>query len=285
MTAVTARVAGVKEVWLATPAASPIMLAAAHVAEVDGILVAGGAQAIAAMAYGVDPLPHCDVVVGPGNKYVTAAKHVVAGDVRIDMPAGPSELVIITDGTADPALLAADLLAQAEHDRDALPVLITTSDEVIAGVRRELERQLEDLPTADVARAALLNGGVCLVGSIDEAVALSDRLAAEHVEVCTSNPGDVGKRLAHYGSLFLGEHSPEVLGDYGIGPNHVLPTARVARSVGGLSVFTFLRVRTWLECDSQPDADLYDDVIWLARVEGLEAHARAAAGRLGHSQQ
>jgi phosphoribosyl-ATP pyrophosphohydrolase/phosphoribosyl-AMP cyclohydrolase/histidinol dehydrogenase len=275
MTTLTARVAGVPEVWLATPAASPFMLAAAHVADVDGVLVAGGAQAIASLAYGVDPLKPCDVVVGPGNKYVTAAKHVVAGDVRIDMPAGPSELVIIADGSATPAIIAADLLAQAEHDHDALPILITTEERLVASVRAELERQLETLPTAPVARVALRNGGACLVGSLEEAIALSDTLAAEHVQVCTENAADVGRRLGHYGALFIGERSPEVLGDYGVGPNHVLPTARGARSVGGLSVFTFLRVRTWLACAGQPDRTLYDDVRWLARIEGLEGHARA----------
>jgi len=281
MTAVTARAAGVAEIWVASPRPAPITLAAAAVAGVDGLLAVGGAHAIAALAYGVGGPPRCDVVVGPGNRWVTAAKKVVAGDVGIDMLAGPSELVILADHTADAELVAADLLAQAEHDPDALPVLVTTDGALAEAVDAALERQLVDLPTREVADAALRNGFTVVAADLEEAATACNRLAPEHLQVLTENVGEVARRLSHYGGLFIGSSSAEVFGDYGIGPNHTLPTGGVARYKGGLSVFDFLRVRTWLRMDDGANtAAAVADAAALARLEGLEAHARAAERRI-----
>jgi histidinol dehydrogenase len=282
MTAITARAAGVAEIWVASPRPAPITLAAASVAGVDGLLAVGGAHAIAALAYGVGGPPPCDVVVGPGNRWVTAAKKIVAGDVGIDMLAGPSELVVLADRTAAPELVAADLLAQAEHDPDALPVLVTTDATLAEAVDAALGRQLVDLPTREVAEAALRNGFAVVAATLDEAVTVCDGLAPEHLQVLTEDAGGVAQRLSHYGGLFIGSSSAEVFGDYGIGPNHTLPTGGVARYKGGLSVFDFLRVRTWLRMDDRPDtAATVADAAALARLEGLEAHARAAERRIG----
>ena len=281
MTAVTARTAGVKEIWVASPKPGPMTLAAAAVAGADGVLAAGGAHAIAALAFSAGPIRPCDVVVGPGNRYVTAAKHLVGAQVAIDMLAGASELVVFADAAASPAVVAADLLAQAEHDPDAVPVLVTVDPALADRVNAELARQLADLPTAAVARAAVGNGGVVIVASIEEGIAACDALAPEHLELCLESAGAVAPRLCHYGALFIGAGSAEVLGDYGAGPNHVLPTARTARSRGGLSVYTFLRVRTWLRIDDAAAArPLVEDAAWFGRIEGLEAHARSAERRL-----
>ena len=281
MTAVTARTAGVKEIWVASPRPAAMTLAAAAIAGADGVLAAGGAQAIAALAFGAGPIAPCDVVTGPGNRYVTAAKQIVAGRVAIDMLAGPSELVVFADASAAPALVAADLLAQAEHDPDAVPVLVTVDDTLPDRVDEELARQLDDLPTGTIARAALQNGGVIVVGSIEDGVAACGALAPEHLEVLLGSATAVAPRLAHYGALFIGAGSAEVLGDYGAGPNHVLPTGGTARSRGGLSVYTFLRVRTWLRIDDRAAAHpLVEDAAWFGRIEGLEAHARSAEARL-----
>lgn len=279
MTCVTARAAGVRSVWVASPKPAPITLAAAAVAGADALLAAGGAHAIAAFAFGAGAVPACDTVVGPGNRWVTAAKQLVAGRVAIDMLAGPSELVVLADASADPALVAADLLAQAEHDPDALPVLITLYEPLIAAVNQELDRQLETLPTAKTAREALKNG-YAVYASIDQAIELANRLAPEHLELIVVDPDTIKRGLRHFGALFTGAGSGEVLGDYGAGPNHVLPTGGTARSTGGLSVYTFLRVHTELAIDDPIAASqLADDAIALARLEGLEAHARAAEMR------
>ena len=278
MTAITARIAGVESVTVATPNPAPIMLAAAAVAGADRLLRVGGAQAIAALAFGTETLPRCDAVVGPGNQWVTAAKLVVAGHVRTDGVAGPSELVVIADSSADPELIAADLLAQAEHDPAARPFLITPEPAIIDATALALTRQLATLPTADIAAAALRNGGAVLVDDLDAAAMASDRLAPEHVELAVRTPRALAARLRHYGAVFLGGHSAEVFGDYGVGPNHVLPTGGAARHQGGLSVFDFLRVRTQLELDFAP-ADLVDDCARLAELEGLPGHARAARHR------
>jgi phosphoribosyl-ATP pyrophosphohydrolase/phosphoribosyl-AMP cyclohydrolase/histidinol dehydrogenase len=240
----------------------------------------GGAQAIAALAYGVGPIAPRDVIVGPGNRYVTAAKQLVSGSVAIDLLAGPSELTILADDTADPGCVAADLLAQAEHDPDALPLLVTLDPHLPDRVEQELARQLSDLPTADTARAALANGGVIVVVSLDDGIAACDAIAPEHLQLDLRDAAAVASRLAHYGALFIGPGAAEVLGDYGAGPNHVLPTGGTARSTGGLSVYTFLRVRTWLRIDDCAGArPLIEDAVWLGRAEGLEAHARAAERR------
>jgi len=283
MTALTARVAGVREVWVASPRPQALTLAAAAVAGADGLLAAGGAHAVAALAYGGGPFPlaPCDVIVGPGNRYVTAAKQLVGAATAIDLLAGPSELTVLADGTADPGRVAADLLAQAEHDPDAMPVLVTSDPNLAERVDAELAWQLSDLPTAPVARAALANGGVIVVADLDEGVAACNAIAPEHLQLELRDPDAVAPRLAHYGALFIGPGGAEVLGDYGAGPNHVLPTGGTARSTGGLSVYTFLRVRTWLRIDDPVAArQLVEDAIWLGRAEGLEGHARAAERRL-----
>lgn len=281
MTAVTARTAGVRTVWVASPRPAQATLAAAAVAGADALLAVGGAQAIAALAYGSDEVPACDAIVGPGNRWVTAAKKLVAGHVAIDMLAGPSELVVLADQSANAGTIAADLLAQAEHDDDALPVLVTNDAGLADAVDTALETQLADLPTGETARAALQNGFTVLVGDLDEAIAVCDRLAPEHLQVHVRDLDAVARRVNHYGALFLGAGAAEVLGDYGAGPNHVLPTGGTARFCGGLSVLTFLRVRTWMRLDSLYDAaPLAQDAAALARCEGLEAHARAAERRL-----
>lgn len=278
MTAVTARVAGVERVWVASPRPGPITLAAAAVAGADGLLAVGGAQAIAALAFGADPVPPCDVVVGPGNRYVTAAKQLVAGRVAIDMLAGPSELVVLADGSADPGMVAADLLAQAEHDPEALPVLVSLDAALADAVDAEIERQLATLPTAATARAAIAHGFAVACRDLAEACGVCNRLAPEHLQVMLADPKPAVAKLRHYGALFIGANSAEVFGDYGAGPNHVLPTGGTARHTGGLSVLTFLRVRTWLQVTAP--AALAADAAALARLEGLEGHARAAERRV-----
>ncbi len=224
MTAVTARVAGVRDVWVASPRPQALSLAAAAIAGADGVLAAGGAQAIAALAYGAGPIAPRDVIVGPGNRYVTAAKQLVSSAVTIDLLAGPSELTILADDTAEPGRVAADLLAQAEHDPDAVPVLVALDPSLPDRVEAELARQLRDLPTAETARAGLANGGVIVVASVDEGVAACDAVAPEHLQLDLREATAVAPRLAHYGALFVGAGAAEVLGDYGAGPNHVLPT-------------------------------------------------------------
>lgn len=281
MTAITARAAGVGEVWVASPSRSPIMLACAALANADGFLAAGGAQAIAALAFGAGAVPPCDVVVGPGNGYVTAAKRLVFGHVGIDALAGPSELVVLADATADAAVIAADLLAQAEHDPQSIPILVTASALLVDQVTMELASQLETLPAADIASAALAKGGFVVVRDLDEGVSACDQLAPEHLHLQLQDATSIAARLRNYGALFISGASAEVLGDYGAGPNHVLPTGRASRFSGGLSVLTFLRVRTWLSIHDVLDAhEMYEDAAWLGRAEGLEAHARSAERRL-----
>jgi len=280
MTVIPARIAGVQEVRVASPKPTRITLAAAAVAGADELLAVGGAQAIAALALGAGVIPPADIVVGPGNSWVTAAKRLVMGEVAIDMLAGPSELVILADAQADPAWIAADLLAQAEHDPEALPVLIALDSGLIGRVEEALRVQLEDLPTAPIAEAALRNGFAVVAQEIEEAIELCDRLAPEHLELLIRDPGAVASSLRHYGALFVGAGAAEVLGDYGIGPNHVLPTGGTSRSAGGLSALSFLRVRTFLELDDpRAAAAVVDDAAALARLEGLEGHARSALRR------
>jgi phosphoribosyl-ATP pyrophosphohydrolase/phosphoribosyl-AMP cyclohydrolase/histidinol dehydrogenase len=280
MTALVARVAGVAEVWVASPDPTPATLAAAAIAGASGLVAAGGAQAIAALAYGAGPVPDCDVIVGPGNKYVTAAKELISRDRAIDMLAGPSELLIVADGTADPLTVAADLLGQAEHDDEAVPMLIALPGLDLDAVDAALQSQLAELPTAATARRALDNGFAVAVESVDDARALCERLAPEHLQLSVADAPAFAERLTRYGALFVGENAAEVLGDYGAGPNHVLPTGGSARTEAGLSVLTFLRARTQLRIDTPGDARaLVDDAVALARIEGLEAHARAAERR------
>ncbi len=281
MTAAVAKAAGVERVWVASPRPTDATLAAAALAGADGVLAVGGAQAIAALAFGVGVSDPCDIIVGPGNRWVTAAKYVVSDRVGIDMLAGPSELIVLADDSASPAIIAADLLAQAEHDTDAVPILVTTSAELVERVERELAVQLATLPTAETARAAFANGGYLLCPSLNDAVAQVDRLAPEHLEILTRDAELVAQRVRHAGAVFVGESAAEVLGDYGTGPNHVLPTGGTARTRAGLSVLTFLRARTWIRVDDRAAARaLYEDAGMLGDIEGLSAHARSARTRL-----
>ena len=278
MTVVPAVVAGCGQVILATPGTSDLMLAAAAVAGADRVLAVGGAQAVAAMAYGFDGLERCDVIVGPGNRWVTAAKKIVSGDCGIDMLAGPSELVLVADESSDPATVAADLLAQAEHDEDARAFLVTTDRDLIQKVIAELEQQLEVLPTAETARVALGNGAAVLCDSVEQVIATCNALAPEHLELHCNDSQAVANEIVNAGCLFIGHQSAEVFGDYGVGPNHTLPTAGTARFSAGLNVFTFVRVRTWLKLDAAPQS-LVDDTARLAELEGLIGHQRSALKR------
>mmetsp|Transcript_22092 Transcript_22092/g.53001 ORF Transcript_22092/g.53001 Transcript_22092/m.53001 type:complete len:420 (+) Transcript_22092:59-1318(+) len=282
MTAITAREAGVKNVWVASPHPDQVTKAAAHVAGADGMLKIGGAQAIATMAEGMGPVPAANIIVGPGNQWVTAAKSLVQGRCAIDMLAGPSEVLVIADETADPKVVAADLIAQAEHDVESRPILVTTHAPLHALINAELATQIKELPSPnkETATAAMSKGFCIVAASIDEAVSISDSIAPEHLEIMTAHPTQVGMQCNHYGGLFLGKYAAEVLGDYGVGPNHVLPTAGTAKYTGGLSVHTFLRIRTWMRVDEPADAqEVVVDSIALARMEGLEGHARAAEAR------
>ena len=278
MTVVPAVVAGCGQVVLATPGTSDLMLAAAAVAGADRVLAVGGAQAVAAMAYGFDGLERCDVIVGPGNRWVTAAKKIVSGDCGIDMLAGPSELVLVGDDSSDPATVAADLLAQAEHDEDARAFLVTTDRDLIQKVVAELEQQLEVLPTAATARVALGNGAAVLCDSVEQVIATCNALAPEHLELHCNDSQAVADKIVNAGCMFIGHQSAEVFGDYGVGPNHTLPTAGTARFSAGLNVFTFVRVRTWLKLDAAPQS-LVDDTARLAELEGLVGHQRSALKR------
>jgi phosphoribosyl-ATP pyrophosphohydrolase/phosphoribosyl-AMP cyclohydrolase/histidinol dehydrogenase len=280
MTAVTATVAGVREVIVASPRPTRLTLAAAALAGARGLLAAGGAHAIGALAWGTESTGPCDVIAGPGNVYVSAAKKLLAGEVAIDMLAGPSEVVILADRSASPALVAADLLAQAEHAPDALALLVTPSADLIEAVETELERQLASLPTAEIARRALEGSAAVSCSDLSEAIGVCDRLAPEHLQVLIDGSESLETLPSQYGGIFLGESTPTALGDYGAGPNHVLPTGGTARFGGGLSVLAFLRVRGWLRIDDPAAAsELYEDAAWLARQEGLEAHARSAEAR------
>ena len=296
MTALVAKTAGVESVWVASPRPAPETLAAASIAGADGLIAAGGAQAIAALAFGLggggayggrdgEPrVPAAERIVGPGNRWVAAAKSLVAGEVPIESVAGPSELLVIVDGSADPELIAADLLAQAEHDPDALPILLATDDRLVAAVEEALGRRLADLPTAAVAIKALARGGALVDADLGALLAASEAFAPEHLELLVADADRLRARIRNAGAVFVGAGAAEVIGDYGAGPNHVLPTGGSARATGGLSVFSFLRIRTWMRIDDAAAAKgLYEDARDLARIEGLEAHARAAIARGGEA--
>jgi len=278
MTIVPAKVAGVPEVWCAGPKPSRATLAAAWLAGAEGFLQCGGAHAIAALAFGV-AVPKCDVIVGPGGKYVAAAKRLLFGMVGTEAPAGPSELLVIADSSADPALVAADLLAQAEHSPDAMPAFIATDSKIADNIEMEIARQLENLPEPNysIARSALAHGFLCVEPDIERALEGANRCAPEHLELAVKEPRSLAIHVRNAGALFLGSGSAEVFGDYGVGPNHTLPTSGASRFAAGLSVLHFLRARTWIEVD---DASRFiDDTAAFARLEGLEAHARAAEAR------
>ena len=279
MTAVTAKVAGCEHVVVASPNPSDIILSAAYVAGADQVLAIGGAHAIAAMAYGFEGFTRRDMIAGPGNRWVTAAKKIVSGDCGIDMLAGPSELALVADGTANPATIAADLLAQGEHDVDARPFLILTDAAIADAVDDQLQQQLAELPTAAVAKESLKNNGAMVVcESVEEAIAVCNRLAPEHLELHLADAESVASKIRHAGCIFIGHQSAEVFGDYGVGPNHTLPTAGTARFSAGLNVFTFLRIRTWLMLDQAPD-ELVADTARLAEIEGLIGHQRSGLRR------
>lgn len=289
MTVVTARAAGCPYVVLASPRPAPITLAAAHVAGADIVLCVGGAQAIGSMAYGVSAqgdsiaeVPPCDVIVGPGNKWVTAAKSIVNGYCGIDMLAGPSEVLVIADETANASIIAADLIAQAEHDVVARAILVSDNASIIDAVNKEVTSQVEALPEPNrsTAMEALKQSFSILCKDMDECIAMSDKLAPEHLEIQTANSQEVGDKCANYGGLFIGTNCAEVLGDYGAGPNHTLPTGGTGRYTGGLSVFNFLRIRTWMRIDKKEECqEMVEDSVRMARLEGLEGHARAAEAR------
>lgn len=282
MTAIPARVAGVKRVVVVTPPGanglpSPWILAAAWIAEVDELWAIGGVQAIAAVAYGTATVQAVDLIVGPGNAWVTEAKRQVFGQVGIDALAGPSEVVIVADATADPRRVAADMLAQAEHDPDAEAIALTTDPATAAAIRVAVEVQLNALPTADVARQSIEGrGAVVVLPTLDAIVDWVNVRAPEHLHLNVAEPEALALRCTAYGGLFIGAASAEVFGDYCSGVNHVLPTGGAARYTAGLSVLTFLRLPTFQRLTQQAAAKLAPTTAHLARIEGLEAHARSA---------
>jgi len=277
MTAVPAQVAGVTNICVACPKVVDEVYGVAHRLGLDQVFQMGGAQAIAAFAYGTKTVPRADRIVGPGNIYVAAAKRLLAGEVGIDFVAGPTEILIIA-ADADPRFLAADMLAQAEHDTDASAILLTTSRKLAERVAKEVEKQLSTLTTAAVARKAIdKNSAIILVDSLDEAVELSNRFAPEHLAI---HHEELIPKIRHAGSVFVGAFSPEAAGDYASGPNHVLPTNGVARLRGGLSAADYVKVISVQQLDAKALRKIAPSVTTLARAEGLEAHARSVEVRL-----
>ena len=285
MNAIPARVAGCRRLVMAVPTPdgilSPLVLAAAGIAGIDEVYRIGGAQAIAALAYGTASIAPVDKIMGPGNTFVAEAKRQVFGRVGIDMIAGPSEIVVVADQDADAAWIAADLLSQAEHDPRAQAILVTDHRPLADAVAREVDRQLQSLVRAETAAASWRDeGAIIVVGSLDDALDIVDRLAPEHLELLAADAESLARRVRHAGAIFLGPHTPEVIGDYVGGPNHVLPTGRSARFASGLAVFDFLKRTTILGCDARSFALLAPAASVLARAEGLEAHALAVERRL-----
>ena len=258
----------------------PAILAAASVAGADRIFRCGGAQAIAALAFGTETIPAADKITGPGNVYVAEAKRQVFGRVAIDMIAGPSEILIIADGEADPTEVSADLLSQAEHDKNASAVLVTDSESLAAAVQAELERQIPLLPRKEIARASVDNNGkIILTEDLLQAARIADRLAPEHVELCVKEPCVLFEKIRSAGSVFLGRYCPEALGDYYAGPNHTLPTGGTARFSSALSVDDFIRKTQYMYYTEKALKEEAPDIAAFARREGLEAHARSALVR------
>jgi histidinol dehydrogenase len=289
MNALPAKAAGVERLVMVTPTPkgeiNPLVLAAAHLAGVDEAWRVGGAQAIAALAYGTDRIKPVDVITGPGNAWVAEAKRQLYGVVGIDMVAGPSEIVVVADGRNDPEWIAADLLSQSEHDPTSQSILFTDDAAFARAVAEAVDLQIGALSTAKVARQAWdANGAIILVGDLDEVPPLVDRLAPEHLEIaCDADVADaLFARIRHAGSVFLGRHTPEAIGDYVAGPNHVLPTGRRARFSSGLSVLDFMKRTSFLACNESSLAALGPAVLALAEAEGLPAHARSVALRLGN---
>jgi len=286
MNAIPARVAGVARVAMCVPAPDgaldPLVLAAAHIAGVREVHRIGGAQAIAALAYGTASIAPVDKIVGPGNAYVAAAKRKVFGQVGIDSIAGPSEVVVIADAGADPRLVSIDLLAQAEHDEVAQAILITPDARLADAVAQAVATDLEALPRRAIAGAAwAAHGAIITVRDLDEAAELANALAPEHLELIVARPDALMRKVRHAGAMFLGPNTPEALGDYIAGPNHVLPTARTARFASGLSVFDFLKRTTWVDASAAGLAAIGPAAALLADAEGLSAHALSIRRRLG----
>jgi len=285
MNAIPAKVAGVARIVMVTPASggtiNPLVLAAARRAGVTDIYRIGGAQAVAALAYGTQSVPAVDKIVGPGNAYVAAAKREVFGQVGIDSVAGPSEILVIADGANDPDWIAADLLSQAEHDASSQSILITDDAAFADQVAAAAEKQIALLPRREIASKSWNGyGAIIVVKSLDDAVRLADAIAPEHLEIATEDPEVLLGKVRHAGAIFLGRHTPEAMGDYIAGPNHVLPTSRTARFSSGLSVLDFMKRTTLLSLDAKSIAAIGPDALVLAESEGLDAHARSIAVRL-----
>ena len=286
MDSIPAKIAGCKEICIATPPSAngrinPVILAAAKIAGVDRIFKMGGAQAIAALAYGTQSVPKVDKIVGPGNAFVAEAKRQVFGRVSIDMIAGPSEILVIADGKSDPAYVAADLLSQAEHDKMASAVLVTDSEELALQVQTEIEKQLSKLPREEIARVSIENNGKIIVAdNFDDVLAVANEIAPEHLELCVDNPFDYLDKVQNAGSIFMGRYCPEALGDYFAGPNHTLPTSGTARFSSPLSVDDFIKKTQYTYYTKEALDKVGQKVAFFAEKEGLSAHARSATIRL-----
>lgn len=281
MNAVPAKIAGVKKIIMVTPPGkdgkpNPDILTAAAIVGVDRVFMCGGAQAIAALAYGTEEIPKVDKIVGPGNIFVATAKKLLYGKVDIDMIAGPSEILIVADDTASPAYLAADLMSQAEHDRLASAILITTSEKIAEETSRELEKQMASLERNEIIRSSIDNyGAIIVTKTMDRAIELANSLAPEHLEIQVNDPMSYLGKLNNVGSVFMGQYSPEPLGDYFAGPNHVLPTSGTARFFSPLSVNSFVKRSQFIYYTEQALLDAKDDIVCIAEKEGLTAHAHA----------
>lgn len=285
MNAIPAKIAGVKEIIMVTPprndgTANPDILVAAALCGVDRVFLMGGAQAVAALAYGTEKVPKVDKIVGPGNIYVATAKKLLYGVVDIDMIAGPSEILVLADETANPAYVAADILSQAEHDTLASSILITTSQEIAIKTKREIEKQTKTLSRRDIIEKSLAGyGAIIICDSLAQAISLSNELAPEHLEVFLKNPLEYIGRLDNAGSIFLGQYSPEPLGDYYAGPNHVLPTSGTARFFSPLSVDSFVKKISYIYYTKEALAQSKNDIMLIAEREGLTAHANSVSIR------
>lgn len=285
MDTIPAKLAGCPNIVMVTPPGpdgkiSPNILAAAKIAGVDKIFKVGGAQAVAALAFGTESVPRADKIVGPGNAFVAEAKRQVFGRVAIDMIAGPSEILIVADGKSDPVFLAADMLSQAEHDKNASAVLVTDSEELAVKVQAELEKQLSELPREAIARPSVENNGKIIVAdSIEQAIEISNEIAPEHLEVCVDSPFDYLDMITSAGSVFMGRNCPEALGDYLAGPNHTLPTGGSARFSSPLSVDDFIKKTQYTYFTADALDAVAQDIALFARKEGLEGHARSAVIR------
>lgn len=281
MNAVPAKLAGVEDLYIITPVkkdgkVSDVILAAAYVAGITKIYKCGGAQGVAAAAYGTDTITKADKIVGPGNIFVATAKKLCYGVVDIDMIAGPSEILIVADKNANPKYIAADLMSQAEHDKLASAILITTSKELVKNVDKELVRQVEDLPRKDIIKSSLDNyGGAVIVDSIKEGINLSNKIAPEHLEVLVDNPLEQLPNIKNAGSIFLGEYTPEPLGDYMSGTNHVLPTGGTAKFYSALGVYDFIKHSAFSYYPQAVLGTFKDDIMKFAHLEGLDAHANS----------